>query len=92
VSGWNLVIAAIALWNILFTERADDHLRTRDVAAPDALLAHLSLMGWATSASRATISGPQPSPMVEPDPWTIQPISFIAPRSRRSWFVPHGVL
>ena len=46
-SGLNLVIAAIALWNTLYMERAVDHLRVRDVAAPDALLAHLSPMGWA---------------------------------------------
>ena len=45
--GLNLVIAAIALWNTLYMERAVDHLRARDVAAPDALLAHLSPMGWA---------------------------------------------
>jgi len=41
------VIAAIALWNTLYMERAVDHLRVRDVAAPDALLAHLSRIVWA---------------------------------------------
>jgi len=46
-SGLNLVIAAIALWNTLYMERAVDHLRARDAAAPDALLAHLSPMSWA---------------------------------------------
>ena len=46
-SGLNLVVAAIALWNTLYMERAVNHLRARDVAAPDALLAHLSPMGWA---------------------------------------------
>jgi TnpA family transposase len=46
-SGLNLVIAAIALWNTLYMERAVDHLRARDVVAPDALLAHLSPMSWA---------------------------------------------
>ncbi len=46
-SGLNLVIAAIALWNTLYMERGVEHLRAREVAAPDALLAHLSPMGWA---------------------------------------------
>ncbi len=46
-SGLNLVIAAIALWNTLYTERSVDHLHARDVAAPDALLAQPSPMGWA---------------------------------------------
>jgi hypothetical protein len=46
-SGLNLVIATIALWNTLYMERAVDHLRARDVAAPGALLAYLSPMGWA---------------------------------------------
>jgi TnpA family transposase len=46
-SGLNLVIAAIALWNTLYVQRAVGHLRARDVAAPDALLAHQSPMGWA---------------------------------------------
>ncbi len=41
-SGLNLVIAAIALWNTLYMERAVDHLRARDVAAPDALLASIA--------------------------------------------------
>ena len=46
-SGLNLVIAAIALWNTLYMQRAVEHLRERDVAAPDELLAHLSPMSWA---------------------------------------------
>jgi len=46
-SGLNLVIAAIALWNTLYMERAVEHLRAREAAAPDALLAHLSPMSWA---------------------------------------------
>ncbi len=46
-SGLNLVIAAIALWNTLYMQRAVEHLRAREVAAPDALIAHLSPMGWA---------------------------------------------
>jgi TnpA family transposase len=59
-SGLNLVIAAIALWNTLYMQRAVEHLRARDVAAPDELLAHLSPMSWAMSASRATTCGPTP--------------------------------
>jgi TnpA family transposase len=46
-SGLNLVIAAIALWNTLYMERAVQHLRAQDIPAPDALLAHLSPMSWA---------------------------------------------
>jgi hypothetical protein len=46
-SGLNLAIAAIALWNTFAMKRAVDHLRARDVAARDSLLAHLSPMGWA---------------------------------------------
>lgn len=46
-SGLNLVIAAIALWNTLYMQRAVEHLRERGVAAPDELLAHLSPMSWA---------------------------------------------
>ena len=46
-SGLNLVIAAIALWNTLYMQRAVEHLRAHDVAAPDELLAHLSPMSWA---------------------------------------------
>jgi TnpA family transposase len=38
-SGLNLVIAAIALWNTLYMQRAVEHLRARDVAVPDELLA-----------------------------------------------------
>jgi TnpA family transposase len=46
-SGLNLVIAALALWNTLYMERAVEHLRSREVSAPDHLLAHLSPMSWA---------------------------------------------
>ncbi|PZR31084.1 Tn3 family transposase [Caulobacter segnis] len=46
-SGLNLVIAAIALWNTLYMQRAVEHLQDREVAAPDELLAHLSPMSWA---------------------------------------------
>ncbi len=46
-SGLNLVIAAVALWNTLYMQRAVDHLRARGVAASDEFLAHLSPMSWA---------------------------------------------
>ena len=46
-SGLNLVIAAIALWTTLYMQRAVEHLREREIAAPDELLAHLSPMSWA---------------------------------------------
>ena len=46
-SGLNLVISAIALWNILYMQRAVEHLRAHDGAAPDELLAHLSPISWA---------------------------------------------
>jgi TnpA family transposase len=46
-SGLNLVIAAIALWNTLYMQRAVEHLRERGQVAPDDLLAHLSPMSWA---------------------------------------------
>ncbi|WP_168077631.1 Tn3 family transposase, partial [Caulobacter sp. SSI4214] len=45
-SGLNLVIAAIALWNTLYMQRAVDHLRTNGQDAPDRLIAHLSSMSW----------------------------------------------
>ena len=41
------MIAAIALWNTLYMQRAVEHLREREIAAPDELLAHLSPMSWA---------------------------------------------
>jgi len=45
MSGLNLVITAIILWNTRYLERAVTVLRqTEDV--PDALLAHLSPLGW----------------------------------------------
>lgn len=46
-SGLNLVIAAIAYWNTLYLERAVDHLRSRGEAVSEALLTHVSPMGWA---------------------------------------------
>jgi len=46
-SGLNLVIAAIALWNTLYMQRAVEHLREGGIAAPDELLTHLSPMSWA---------------------------------------------
>jgi hypothetical protein len=45
MSGLNLVITAIILWNTRYLERAVATLRrTEDV--PEALLAHLSPLGW----------------------------------------------
>lgn len=46
-SGLNLVIAAIALWNTLYMQRAVEHLREGGMATPDELLTHLSPMSWA---------------------------------------------
>ncbi|WP_426011290.1 hypothetical protein [Caulobacter sp. DWR2-3-1b2] len=34
----------MARWNTLYVQRAVEHLRDREVAAPDELLAHLSPM------------------------------------------------
>lgn len=46
-SGLNLLIAAIAYWNTIYMDRAAQHLRSSGVTFDDALLAHLSPMGWA---------------------------------------------
>ena len=45
-SGLNLVVAAIALWNTVYLERAIKMLREREQVIPDDLLAHLSPLGW----------------------------------------------
>ena len=45
-SGLNLVVAAIALWNTVYLERAIKMLRERGQVIPDDLLAHLSPLGW----------------------------------------------
>ena len=45
-SGLNLVIAAIAFWNTMYLERAVGHLRARGDVVADALLPHISPMGW----------------------------------------------
>lgn len=45
-SGLNLLIAAIAFWNTLYLGRAADHLRHSGVQIDEALLAHVSPMGW----------------------------------------------
>ena len=46
-SGLNLLIAAIAYWNTIYLDRAAQHLTASGVPFDDALLAHLSPMGWA---------------------------------------------
>lgn len=46
-SGLNLLIAAIAYWNTIYMDRAAQHLKSYGVSFDDALLAHLSPMGWA---------------------------------------------
>jgi hypothetical protein len=46
-SGLNLLIAAIAYWNTIYLDRATQHLTASGVPFDDALLAHLSPMGWA---------------------------------------------
>jgi TnpA family transposase len=45
-SGLNLLIAAIAYWNTMYLERAADHLRLSGIQIDEALLAHISPMGW----------------------------------------------
>ena len=45
-SGLNLLIAAIAYWNTLYLGRAADHLRYSGVEIHEALLAHVSPLGW----------------------------------------------
>jgi hypothetical protein len=45
-SGLNLVVAAIVLWNTVYLERVVAVLRRHGQAVPDALLAHLSPLGW----------------------------------------------
>jgi hypothetical protein len=45
-SGLNLLIAAIAYWNTLYLGRAADHLRYSGVEIDEALLAHVSPLGW----------------------------------------------
>ena len=44
-SGLNLVVTAIVLWNTRYLERAIAMLRKSE-AVPDALLSHLSPLGW----------------------------------------------
>ncbi len=46
-SGLNLLIAAISYWNTLYLDRAVQHLTTIGAEFDQALLAHLSPMGWA---------------------------------------------
>mgnify|MGYP003623178522 CR=1 FL=1 len=41
-----LVTAAIVHWNTLYMGRAVEHLRASGGPAPDAMLAHVSPLGW----------------------------------------------
>jgi TnpA family transposase len=45
-SGLNLVVLAIILWNTVYLERAINALREHGIAFPDALLTHVSPIGW----------------------------------------------
>lgn len=45
-SGFNLVVAAIVLWNTFYLERAIQALRARGELIDDNLLKHLSPLGW----------------------------------------------
>jgi TnpA family transposase len=45
-SGLNLLTAAIVLWNTVYLDRATNNLRDRDHSFDDALLRHLSPLGW----------------------------------------------
>jgi hypothetical protein len=46
VSGLNLVVLAIMLWNTIYLERPINALREHGIAFPDSLLAHVSPIGW----------------------------------------------
>ena len=45
-SGLNLVVLAIILWNTIYLERAINALRQHEIVFPDALLTHVSPIGW----------------------------------------------
>ena len=45
-SGLNLVVLAIILWNTIYLERAINALRQHGIVFPDALLTHVSPIGW----------------------------------------------
>ena len=45
-SGLNLVVAAIALWNTVYLERAINALQERSYVIDQKLLAHLSPLKW----------------------------------------------
>lgn len=45
-SGLNLVVAAIALWNTVYPERAVQSLKAHGQAVDDSLLTHLSPLAW----------------------------------------------
>ncbi|WP_372399932.1 Tn3 family transposase [Azospirillum sp. HJ39] len=46
VSGLNLVVAAIILWNTVYLSRAVEALRNQGENVPNDLLAHLAPLGW----------------------------------------------
>ena len=46
VSGLNLVIAAIVLWNTVYLEKAVDYLQKQGMDIPEEYLQHLSPLGW----------------------------------------------
>ena len=45
-SGLSLITAAIVHWNIVYLDRAVEHLRAHGVDVPDDLLAHVAPLGW----------------------------------------------
>ena len=46
-SGLNLLIAAVAYWNTVYLEWTADHLRYSVIQIDEALIAHVSPLGWA---------------------------------------------
>jgi Tn3 transposase DDE domain len=46
VSGLNLLVAAIILWNTTYLQRAVDHLRNQGYHPASGDMAHLSPLGW----------------------------------------------
>lgn len=46
VSGLNVVMAAMILWNTFALEHAVDTLRTQSIAIPEEHLQHLAPVGW----------------------------------------------
>jgi TnpA family transposase len=46
VSGLNLAVAAVILWNTVYLSRAVAELRSHGELVPDELLAHIAPLGW----------------------------------------------